>query len=331
MSISSGHDEYWSNEERANVEQARDAGRHLAFFSGNEMYWKTRWNTNYRTLISVQGNVVERQGGSVAAVDRHMARSRFSTPNPPFSDGGRPENAVSGQIFTVDCCASLMTVPEADGRMRLWRDTDLATTAISDDDRNLPFGVLGYEWDEDLDNGARPAGIVHMSTTTLDVPERVVDYGNNFPPGRATHHLTLYRKGNALVFGAGTVQWAWGIDDQHDGDAQPTDWRMQQAMVNLFADMQVQPATLQRTMRPTTRSSPRQRRRTRSPRHPPSVPSSVSNRSCRAARRSLITGTASDVNPVVSGAVGGVEISTDGGQTWHPAIGRETWSVRLDA
>jgi hypothetical protein len=36
-----------------------------------------------------------------------------------------------------------------------------------------------------------------------------------------------------------------------------------------------------------------------------------------------ITGTAADAG---GGRVGAVEISTDGGTTWHPAIGRESWS-----
>ena len=40
--ISVGHDEYWSGEQRANVEEARDAGVNLLFWSGNECYWKTR-------------------------------------------------------------------------------------------------------------------------------------------------------------------------------------------------------------------------------------------------------------------------------------------------
>src|SRR5205085_11039219 len=35
-----------------------------------------------------------------------------------------------------------------------------------------------------------------------------------------------------------------------------------------------------------------------------------------------ITGTASDLG----GVVGGVDVSVDGGATWHPADGRETWS-----
>jgi hypothetical protein len=37
--LSVGHDEYWSEEMRANVIQARDAGVSLGFFSGNYLYW----------------------------------------------------------------------------------------------------------------------------------------------------------------------------------------------------------------------------------------------------------------------------------------------------
>ena len=57
--MSSGHDEYWSASQRSDVEAARDAGVNLAFFTGNEMFWKTRWepsadgtNTPDRTLVS---------------------------------------------------------------------------------------------------------------------------------------------------------------------------------------------------------------------------------------------------------------------------------------
>ena len=57
--MSVGHDEYWSGPQRANVEAARAAGVHLAFFSGNEVFWKTRWEstidgtgTSHRTLVA---------------------------------------------------------------------------------------------------------------------------------------------------------------------------------------------------------------------------------------------------------------------------------------
>jgi hypothetical protein len=48
--LSVGHDEYWSGPQRTAVEAARDfhtssgrGGVHLAFFSGNEVYWRIRW------------------------------------------------------------------------------------------------------------------------------------------------------------------------------------------------------------------------------------------------------------------------------------------------
>src|SRR5262249_53508944 len=44
--ISSGHDEYWSGAERTKFEVARANGVHLAFFSGNEVYWRTRWENS---------------------------------------------------------------------------------------------------------------------------------------------------------------------------------------------------------------------------------------------------------------------------------------------
>ena len=65
----------------------------------------------------------------------------------------------------------------------------------------------------------------------------------------------MYRASSgALVFGAGTVQWAWGLNSNHDGDAQPaTSQIMQQATVNLLADMgNVQPVTLMSGLVPAT-------------------------------------------------------------------------------
>ena len=31
--------------------RARDAGVNLSFFSGNEVFWKTRWENDHRTLV----------------------------------------------------------------------------------------------------------------------------------------------------------------------------------------------------------------------------------------------------------------------------------------
>src|SRR5262249_14649926 len=157
----------------------------------------------------------------------------------PPADGWRPENALSGMLFAVDSPRSdAITVPQADGRMRFWRNTSMAALGAGQI-ATLPAGVLGYEWDIDADNGSRPAGLFPLSTTTLTVPTLLL-HDNTFGNGVATHHLTMYRApSRALVFGAGTVQWSWGLDSNHTNTGTPTDINMQQATVNLLADMGV--------------------------------------------------------------------------------------------
>ena len=104
--LSVGHDEYWSGSQRANVEAARDAGVNLAFFSGNEVFWKTRWepsidgtNTPNRTLVSYkETHFDDAPTDPVAEWTGTWRDPRFSPP----ADGGRPENALTGQLFMVN-------------------------------------------------------------------------------------------------------------------------------------------------------------------------------------------------------------------------------------
>lgn len=324
--LSMGHDEYWSAAQRSNVEAARDAGVHLAFFSGNEVFWKTRYEssisvdaTSYRTLVCYKETHANAKIDPLPAVWTGTWRD-----NRPFNpEGPNPENSLTGTIFTVNCCSYDMTVPEPEGKMRFWRNTSVATL-IGNQVATLTPATIGYEWDEDLDNSARPAGIVRMSKTTVNVPQRILDQGSNYGPGTATHRLTLYRDTNgpgpdALVFGAGTVQWSWGLDDVHDRGNDPADQRMQQATVNLFADMGIQPGNLQLDLIAATASTDT------------IAPTSVITSPIDGAQVNgivAISGTASDAG---GGIVGGVEVSTDNGATWHPADGLGTWTYTWDA
>jgi hypothetical protein len=312
--LSVGHDEYWSGAQRANVEAARDAGVNLAFFSGNEVFWKTRWEDNHRTLVSYK----ETHANEKLDTSTSEWTGTWRDPRPFNPQGGRPENALTGTIFSVNTGTVALEVPAAEGNLRLWRGTAVAGQAPNAS-MSLTEGTVGYEWDEDLDNGARPAGLVELSSTTADVPQKLLDFGSTYGAGIATHHLTLYRDTNgagpdALVFGAGSVQWSWGLDDIHDrGSAQPSP-AMQQATVNLMADMGAQPVTLQGGLSAATASTD-------------TVAPSASITSPAAGTRVppgtvQVAGTAADALP---GRVGAVEVSVDGGSTWHPAIGRESW------
>ena len=136
-------------------------------------------------------------------------------------------------------------VPAQYSKLRFWRNTAVANLSAGQTATLAPgAGTLGYEWDADADNGFRPAGLFDMSSTTLTNRRRSspTTARTREANSTATHHLTLYRApSGALVFGAGTVQWSWGLDNPN-GDA--TDPTMQQATVNLFADMGAQPYAL---------------------------------------------------------------------------------------
>jgi hypothetical protein len=314
--LSVGHDEYWSGNQRTNLEAARSAGVNLAFFSGNEIFWKTRWENNYRTLVTYKET---HANAVIDPLDPPTWTGTWRDPRfSPPADGGRPENALAGTIFMVNCCNAGMAVqvPAEDGTLRLWRNTGLQNqtpgTAAT-----LTSGTLGYEWDEDLDNGSRPAGMIRLSTAPESVSSFLQDFGSTYAPGFATHNTTLYRAtSGALVFGAGTVQWSWGLDANHDRGNDPADPRMQQAVVNLFADMGIQPATLQPGLIPAVQSTDTT---------PPTsvITSPAAGATVPWGGQVTITGTATDSG---GGVVGGVEVSVDGGQTWHPATGRSAWS-----
>ncbi|WP_197523278.1 DUF4082 domain-containing protein [Actinokineospora pegani] len=326
--ISSGHDEYHNAAQRAGYEQARAAGVNLIFFTGNTMFWKTRFensidgsNTPYRTMVSYKET--KAAGGTKIDPSPEWTGTWRDPRSSPPSDGGRPENALVGTLFNVNGYrADSIQVPASFGRNRFWRNTPIANATTT---TTLPQGTLGYEWDGDPDNGHRPAGLVPLSDTTVTVDDGqlLTDYGNTYSGGPANHKLTLYRDpvSKALVFSAATVQWSWGLDSEHTFPAgapatAPTSPAMQQATVNLLADMGAQPGTLMAGLTAATKVSD-----VTGPNLTVTSPSSGGT--VPAGSTQQIKGTAVDVG---GGKVGSVEVSTDGGATYHRATGLDSWT-----
>src|SRR4029077_8514638 len=228
------------------------------------------------------------------------------TPFSPPGDGGQAENALTGQLWEVNCCSYADTVPSVYSKLRLWRNTAVASLP-SGQTYTMPPATLGYEWDSDVNNGFRPAGEIDMSQTCQKVLEKLYTVTEELVSDNACNSLTLYRAASgALVFDAGTIQWAWGLESDHDGDPQtPPDPVMQQATVNLLADMGMQPATLESDLTAAAQST--DHTPPTSTITSPSAGSTFTNGSTV-----TITGTATDSG---GGVVAGVEISTDGSST----------------
>ena len=357
--ISVGHDEYWSNAQRSNVEDARDAGVNILFWSGNEVYWKTRWETStsedgteYRTLVCYKETlaVADPNAGPEDYVDldptniwtgtwRDMRFVGATDANGNYISGGLPET-VTGMLSECACVETMLTgqlfgpdgtgefggalaVPEAFANLRVWRDTNVPATGLAP-------GIIGYEWDISPTDETRPAGLIKLSETTLSWSGILLDQGMTTAPGVATHNLSLYRaESGALVFGAGTVFWSWGLSDQHDNTpyaANIESRELQQFTVNMFADMGIQPAVSNSIL-----ASQGLVRATASSDFVAATTTISDLQDTISAHQTVtITGTAADFNGTAStsddGKVAAVEVSVDGGVTWRVANGTTNWS-----
>ncbi|MGW4160272.1 DUF4082 domain-containing protein [Streptomyces sp. NPDC004788] len=332
MYMSQGHDEYWTGEQFTNVLNARKGGQHQTYFAGNEVFWKTRLepsldlgHTADRTLVCYKETKLKFPTPNGVPDPSDQWTGTFMDPDSTKAGAPyRPENILTGSMFQVNGYRSdAITVPAAYGKMRLWRNTSVAGLT-GGQVATFPKGTLGYEWDADIENATRPAGQIRMSSTSVDVQDGkyLQDWGNNYGNGTATHSLVAFRDptSKALVFGTGTVQWSWGLTNVPTADpggaVVTEDKRMQQATVNILADMGLQPKTLQTGLVPATASTD-----TTGP--AVTVTSPAPNSSVPALQQVTVSGTASDAG---GGVVARVEVSTDGGTTWHAADGTTSWS-----
>jgi hypothetical protein len=366
--ISVGHDEYWSGPQRTAVEAARDRGVNLAFMSGNEVYWRIRWgfatgrkpselethpDMEPRIMVCYKDSHATQKLDPVASEWTGVWRDNREI-NPL---GAMPENSLTGQVYVSDTWANYpIIVPPEYSRHRFWRHTAAADQEhhprskddsgvnereLKDRDARqdaqpgvvLLKGLIGHEFDEDVDNGARPPGLMRLSKTTIDNVVYLQDHSKVFDTGSATHTLTLYRaQSGALVFGAGTCQWSWGLDPCHDSpagvpphlanvyvtrvgrDLAAPDHSVQQSTVNLFLDMGVPPpATPMGSLVIDDNAKPC------AGKHEP--PTSEVNSVRVDTEHGVVVAVGVAKVPLGAGTtVAAVECSTDG-ITWHPADG----------
>ena len=336
--LSVGHDEYWTGQQRRNVEAALAAGIHLGFFGSNDVFWKVRWEPSidgseqpYRTFVTYKETQNHRK------LDPEEWTGLFRDHRSINPEGPWPENALTGTLFTVNAWRNDPLMVDAEfADLRFWRNTEVAR--LRPGERYVSIkGILGHEWDSDIDNGFRPPGLFRLSATTIDNLQYCVHPGRGCETGSATHNATMYRHENgALVFDTGTLQWPWGLDAHHDTetgvpperqngmdtrvgvDPNGPDLVLQQATLNVFADMGVQPATIQSDLVPSTASTDDV---------PPTSSFEAPSGPDPESGMMTISGTASDAG---GGVVAAVEVSLDGGMTWRPARGRTSWSYAWD-
>ena len=110
-------------------------------------------------------------------------------------DGAHPENALTGTIFVVNSYRSdTISVSSDYSKLRFWANTDIANLQPGQSIQLAP-GTLGYEWDIDWDNGFRPAGLIDLSSTTVNVNTLLA---NLWQPRAGNHNWQRYAQSHSV-------------------------------------------------------------------------------------------------------------------------------------
>ncbi|WP_341719926.1 DUF4082 domain-containing protein [Micromonospora sp. FIMYZ51] len=258
-----GHNEYWSDGMRAGWEAAKAAGRSLFFSAGNEVFWRLVGHDidssgRPRTWECYKTNIDNRE-----SLGRDEWTGTWRDPRGDSKGGAAPENTLTGTIFVVNGPDLRSLVVPHDGgysQTPLWRHTEVADLTFGQS-WTSPAQIVGFEWDVYGPEGVSSAAAdyladphpdaVYCSDVTYEVTagKLLTDAGAGYDgSGTATHRLVVHPSSadGGLTFGTGTVNWALGLDSANtyqQGDDNTSDV-IQQATINILADMGVAAATL---------------------------------------------------------------------------------------
>ncbi|RCJ23210.1 Ig domain-containing protein group 1 domain-containing protein [Nostoc sp. ATCC 43529] len=244
--LSIGHDEYWSKEIRDNIENARNAGKNLAFFSANTAYWRVRFESSTVAAGQVKPNRVMACYKGDWQIDPVAIQQGPSAATNKYRSvqNNRPENALLGIMYTGAFYGPpwyggfnfVVTNPS---------DPYYDYTNVQQGD-SLPL-LIGNEWDAVINNGFTPPGLVTLSQSPV-VPDGIANEfepagepglppGTNFNIANAVRYTS---NSGGKVFSIGSIQWAWGLDSDGVSPARE-DIRAKQITANALADMGAKP------------------------------------------------------------------------------------------
>jgi hypothetical protein len=207
--LSVGHDEYWSLDERNNVQKARDNGINLAFFSANTAYWQVQFDPS----SSGQANRVITIYKDISGIGTAASIDPIAQTNPVAAttlfrstEVNRPENALLGVGYVSD---HGNVYGGYDFVVSNAADPYYANTGLKNGDKLR--GLVGYEWDALLNNGFTPPGLVVLSQSLVQANSILPP----LPPGTNPNISNAVRytaASGAKVFSTGSIQWVWGLD-----------------------------------------------------------------------------------------------------------------------
>jgi hypothetical protein len=194
--LSSGHDEYWSWEMRANVKRLLDEGINLIFFGADAIYWQVRFEDSPATGEANRVMIIYKEAeedplfNDGEPSNDHLVTTRWR--DAPVS---LPEDALIGVGYKLDPVDGDIVIKNASHWV--FEGTGLKSGSV------LP-GLLGYEVDGTLGHQPSTTEVLTVSPA-MNLEDRSESVDSNMV-------ITVWPSG-AQVFATGSMQWSWGLDE----------------------------------------------------------------------------------------------------------------------
>ena len=199
--LSIGHDEYWSRGMRENVQNAINAGVNAAFFSANSAFWQIRFEPSAAGVPNRVEVGYKEFATSTAAPGpdpQWNVNNAIVTTHWRDDPVNQPENALLGVMYQDQVNRDYAYVVQNASNWIYAGTGFINGTSIP--------GIVGYEYDKVWNNGKSPAGLTVLSNSPV--------VGCCEGSGSSFANSTLYTAASgARVFGAGTIQWSYGLDN----------------------------------------------------------------------------------------------------------------------
>jgi hypothetical protein len=223
--LSVGHDEYWSKQMYDSVTRARDAGVSLGFFGANAIYWQVRFKASAsgvpnRVIVCYKDADLDPVKGPLLTV-------RWRDPQL-----NRPEQGLVGIQFNSEEAEG--GTPAALVPINTSNWVYSGSTAVS----GRPGGtVVGYETDHQFADTPLPRFVAGTYALLSRSP-----YVNSDGSRDLQNAVVYQAPSGAWVFGAGTIEWSWGLagDDAHDY-VDPTVQHVTAQVIRRFLDPRTPP------------------------------------------------------------------------------------------
>jgi hypothetical protein len=229
--LTQGHDEYWSWEMRDHVTAWRDEGIHLAFLGSNTAYWQIRYENvdnahgdeEPRTIVCYRRLRIETNKTKYASIKFRVNRPEALMIGLEYAfPGGDPfdEDLIvydsSHWIFNGTGVSKGDKIPGLLGCKNTCLLVLLLFALCSRYLTECPFFTLLLLDEVDRINSRSlvPKGENTEEAIPVESVVKLFETPLITRRNERIHaHGAIYQKENTHVFGAGTMQWSWGLDD----------------------------------------------------------------------------------------------------------------------